>query len=129
MSKDERDQSGLRAVLNFGHTFGHAFETLLGYGTLLHGEAVAIGMVSPPGWPSGSAVLTPDSPLGCARSCKLSACRWMFPQLDAGKIVDAMMHDKKVEYGRLRCRLAELSGPSGAGGRNRCMCRAISVAH
>ena len=45
VEQDEREESGLRAVLNFGHTFGHAFETLCGYGKLLHGEAVAIGMV------------------------------------------------------------------------------------
>ncbi len=38
-------ESGIRAVLNFGHTFGHAIESLLGYGKILHGEAVAIGMV------------------------------------------------------------------------------------
>ena len=38
-------RAGLRAVLNYGHTFAHAFETLTGYGKLLHGEAVAIGMV------------------------------------------------------------------------------------
>ena len=43
VEQDEREQ-GLRAILNFGHTFGHAIETYLGYGTLLHGEAVAIGM-------------------------------------------------------------------------------------
>jgi 3-dehydroquinate synthase len=42
---DERETLGLRAVLNYGHTFAHAFETLAGYGSLLHGEAVAIGMV------------------------------------------------------------------------------------
>ncbi|HEY3521510.1 MAG TPA: 3-dehydroquinate synthase, partial [Rhodanobacteraceae bacterium] len=42
--RDERE-SGERALLNFGHTFGHAIETEAGYGTLLHGEAVAIGMV------------------------------------------------------------------------------------
>lgn len=41
---DERE-SGLRAILNFGHTLGHAIENLAGYGELLHGEAVAIGMV------------------------------------------------------------------------------------
>jgi len=41
---DEREQ-GLRAILNFGHTFGHAIETATGYGTWLHGEAVAAGMV------------------------------------------------------------------------------------
>ncbi len=44
VARDERE-SGLRAVLNFGHTFGHAIETAMGYGTWLHGEAVAAGMV------------------------------------------------------------------------------------
>lgn len=43
--QDEYETTGLRAVLNYGHTFGHAFETLAGYGTLLHGEAVSIGMI------------------------------------------------------------------------------------
>ena len=42
---DEFERTGLRAVLNYGHTFAHAFEALCGYGELLHGEAVAIGMV------------------------------------------------------------------------------------
>lgn len=44
VSRDEHETSGLRAALNYGHTFAHAYETLAGYGTLLHGEAVAIGM-------------------------------------------------------------------------------------
>jgi 3-dehydroquinate synthase len=44
VAKDERE-NGLRKVLNFGHTFGHAIETGLGYGAWLHGEAVAAGMV------------------------------------------------------------------------------------
>ena len=44
VAADERE-GGLRAILNFGHTFGHAIETLTGYDRLLHGEAVAIGMV------------------------------------------------------------------------------------
>jgi 3-dehydroquinate synthase len=44
VEKDEREETGLRAVLNYGHTFAHAFEAVAGYGSLLHGEAVAIGM-------------------------------------------------------------------------------------
>jgi 3-dehydroquinate synthase len=44
VGQDERE-SGLRAILNFGHTFGHAIESGLGYGEWLHGEAVACGMV------------------------------------------------------------------------------------
>jgi 3-dehydroquinate synthase len=45
VEKDEREETGLRAVLNYGHTFAHAFETVGGYGTWLHGEAVSAGMV------------------------------------------------------------------------------------
>src|SRR5581483_8121338 len=45
VEKDEREETGLRAVLNYGHTFAHAFETVGGYGGWLHGEAVAAGMV------------------------------------------------------------------------------------
>jgi 3-dehydroquinate synthase len=45
VEKDEREETGLRAILNYGHTFAHAFETVAGYGALLHGEAVSMGMV------------------------------------------------------------------------------------
>ena len=44
VERDERELTGQRASLNYGHTFGHAFETATGYATLLHGEAVSIGM-------------------------------------------------------------------------------------
>jgi 3-dehydroquinate synthase len=45
VEQDEFERTGLRAKLNYGHTFAHAYEALAGYGELLHGEAVAIGMV------------------------------------------------------------------------------------
>jgi 3-dehydroquinate synthase len=45
VEKDEREETGLRAMLNYGHTFAHAFETVGGYGAWLHGEAVAAGIV------------------------------------------------------------------------------------
>jgi 3-dehydroquinate synthase len=45
VERDEREETGLRTVLNYGHTFAHAFETAAGYGAWLHGEAVAAGMV------------------------------------------------------------------------------------
>jgi 3-dehydroquinate synthase len=45
VERDEREETGLRAVLNYGHTFAHAFETVGGYGAWLHGEAVSAGMV------------------------------------------------------------------------------------
>ena len=45
VSQDEREETGLRAILNYGHTFAHAFEAVGGYGAWLHGEAVSAGMV------------------------------------------------------------------------------------
>ncbi len=45
VEQDERETTGRRLVLNYGHTFAHAFETVAGYGTWLHGEAVAAGMI------------------------------------------------------------------------------------
>jgi 3-dehydroquinate synthase len=45
VEQDERETTGVRAVLNLGHTFAHAFETVAGYGEWTHGEAVAAGMV------------------------------------------------------------------------------------
>ncbi|MFC1665072.1 3-dehydroquinate synthase [Pseudomonadota bacterium] len=45
VTDDEREQTGVRAILNFGHTFAHAIESGMGYGTWLHGEAVAVGMI------------------------------------------------------------------------------------
>ena len=54
VAADERE-SGVRAILNFGHTFGHAIETGTGYGTWLHGEAVGCGMAWPPTFPRDSA--------------------------------------------------------------------------
>ncbi len=44
VERDERETTGLRAILNYGHTFAHALESVVGYGALLHGEAVSIGM-------------------------------------------------------------------------------------
>ncbi|HXF51327.1 MAG TPA: 3-dehydroquinate synthase [Dehalococcoidia bacterium] len=46
VSRDERDTTGLRAILNYGHTIGHAIEAATGYGRVLHGEAIAVGMMA-----------------------------------------------------------------------------------
>ena len=102
VQQDEREETGLRAVLNYGHTFAHAFEALTGYGELLHGEAVSIGMLC-------AARLAQR--LGrvdaafVARQQALTETLGLptkVPKLDRQKILASMMHDKKVEHGKLR---------------------------
>ena len=102
VQRDEFEQTGLRAILNYGHTFGHAFESLTGYGTLLHGEAVAIGMVCASRLAERlgriNAAVT-------ARQLKLLDALGLptkIPRLDPDQVLRTMMHDKKVQHGRLR---------------------------
>ena len=110
VEQDEREESGLRAVLNYGHTFGHAFEALLGYGELLHGEAVAIGMLSASRLSERLGRV--DAEL-TARQHKLLEALGLpteVPRLDGDQILRTMMHDKKVQHGRLRFVLPDRMG-------------------
>jgi 3-dehydroquinate synthase len=100
--QDEREQSGLRAVLNYGHTFAHAFETLTGYSKLLHGEAVALGMVAAARLAERLGRVErgfADRQRALLEALGLPVRR---PKLDPRKILSAMAHDKKVAGGRLR---------------------------
>jgi 3-dehydroquinate synthase len=109
VAADERE-AGLRAILNFGHTFGHAIETLTGYQRLLHGEAVAIGMVMAAdlsvrqGLLSGAEARRIKSVL---RDVGLPVAP---PALPSQDMLAAMGMDKKVLDGRLRLVLAEALG-------------------
>lgn len=102
VGEDEREMSGRRAILNYGHTFAHAIEATAGYGALLHGEAVSIGMQM-------AASLAIQLQL-CDRSLLerqtrlLSACDLpiTFPDADVEAMLPVMMRDKKVAHGRLR---------------------------
>jgi 3-dehydroquinate synthase len=102
VEQDEHEESGLRAILNFGHTFGHAFETLSGYGNMLHGEAVAFGMVC------AARLAERLGRVDAAFTARLRALLETFglpvevPAFDPQQILDSMTHDKKVQYGRLQ---------------------------
>lgn len=98
---DEKESS-LRAILNYGHTFGHAVETLAGYGEIRHGEAVAIGMV---------VVAMVSRELGLCSSEDVEAIRSLLstfalpvapPSFPLDAYLDAMGRDKKVKEGVLR---------------------------
>ena len=131
VEQDEYEESGLRAILNFGHTFGHAFETLSWHSgrsveereegreergeegaippsalrpppsPLLHGEAVAIGMVC------AARLAQRLGRVDAAFSARLRSLLETFglpveaPAFDSQRILDSMMHDKKVQHGQL----------------------------
>lgn len=102
VEKDEREETGLRAVLNYGHTFAHAFEALTHYHQLLHGEAVAIGMLCASRLAEHLGRV--DEAFTGRQHDLLAALRLPIelPRLNRDQILRAMMHDKKVEHGRLR---------------------------
>ncbi|AZN40724.1 3-dehydroquinate synthase [Paenibacillus albus] len=100
VSKDEREND-LRAILNLGHTIGHALEAVAGYNELLHGEAIAIGMI-------GSAKLAVQlgAPEEVYQVTKRVLSRVGLPvrlpeHLDTDEIMRAMMHDKKFQEGTM----------------------------
>jgi 3-dehydroquinate synthase len=101
VAADERE-GGLRAILNYGHTLGHVVETLSGYGTWLHGEAVALGMVA-------AGELAVEMGLWeAAEQDRQKAViaraglplRW--PPLDVEAVLRTLKSDKKVREGRVR---------------------------
>jgi 3-dehydroquinate synthase len=99
---DERE-TGLRAILNFGHTVGHAVEALTGYSTLLHGEAVAIGMVAAARMAARLGML-PAADVGHLRTL---IERYALPTevpsaLAPEAILETMQLDKKTRDGQLQ---------------------------
>lgn len=101
VGEDERE-GGIRAILNLGHTFGHAIETGMGYGNWLHGEAVGAGMVLAAqtsqrlGWIDEADVTRARALIRAAGLPDVA------PDLGLETWLDYMGHDKKVESGKLR---------------------------
>jgi 3-dehydroquinate synthase len=110
VAADERE-SGIRAILNLGHTFGHAIETAQGYGAWLHGEAVATGMLmalelsARRGWIEAAEV-------GDFRHLLMAMNLPLTPPsgMSADQFLDLMGRDKKVVDGRLRLVLCNSIG-------------------
>jgi 3-dehydroquinate synthase len=101
VSQDERE-SGLRAILNLGHTFGHAIESGLGYGQWLHGEAVGCGMVQAAELSAEVAGL-PHADVGrVKRLVAAIGCPVTAPDLGAERWLELMRVDKKAEAGEIR---------------------------
>jgi 3-dehydroquinate synthase len=101
VAKDERE-GGLRAILNFGHTFGHAIEAGLGYGEWLHGEAVGCGMVMAADLSVRLGHLDEAARERLVKVIKAAHLPTQGPALGASRYVDLMRVDKKAEAGEIK---------------------------
>ena len=109
VASDEREQ-GRRAILNFGHTFGHAIEALTGYTEYLHGEAVAVGMTMAANL-SADLGRIPSSDAERLRDLlKRAGLPTTAPGIDAAAALEAMGMDKKAIDGRIRLVLCDRLG-------------------
>jgi 3-dehydroquinate synthase len=110
VSKDERE-GGLRAILNFGHTIGHAIETVTGYKRFLHGEAVAIGMCAAADLAVSMKIFRKDEANRLRELVEMYSLPSRVPgDLNVSEMMSAMEVDKKVNAGKLKFILPESIG-------------------
>ena len=110
VQQDEREETGLRAILNYGHTFAHAFETLTGYSQLLHGEAVAMGMQCAAELAVRLGRLDAEVATRQRRLLEALGLPVQPLPLDPEQVLEVMRHDKKVSHGRLRFTMPDRIG-------------------
>lgn len=101
VAQDETEQ-GLRAILNFGHTFAHAAEALTGYGEIRHGEAVAAGMVAACRLGEACGGFSPAHTERLRSLLMRLGLPTELPRRDCAEYIRTMYSDKKVRSGRLR---------------------------
>jgi 3-dehydroquinate synthase len=109
VAQDERE-TGERALLNFGHTFGHAIEAGLGYGEWLHGEAVAAGMVMAARTSARLGTLPEADVARLSALLERARLPVVAPALGVDRWLELMGRDKKVEGGTLRFVLLDAIG-------------------
>jgi len=109
VGKDERER-GLRQLLNFGHTFGHAIETGLGYGAWLHGEAVAAGMVMAADLSRELGFLSKADTGRIGSLLERAGLPVAAPGIDPTRMRQLMSVDKKAREGRIHFVLLERLG-------------------
>ncbi len=102
VEQDEREETGLRAILNYGHTFAHAFETVGGYGAWLHGEAVAAGMICASRLAERRGLIGADVTERQRRLLQTFALPVAPQRWPVDDLLAVMRRDKKAVAGRLR---------------------------
>jgi 3-dehydroquinate synthetase len=109
VAKDEREQN-LRAILNFGHTFGHAIEAATAYQTYLHGEAVGLGMLIAADLSHRLGLIESDTKGRVRDLLARAGLPTEVPRIGAVKALELMQMDKKVLAGAVRLVLLEKLG-------------------
>ena len=109
VAQDERE-SGVRALLNFGHTFGHVIETHEGYGNWLHGEAVAAGMLQAAELSQKIGWISREDVDRVERILMLANLPTIPPKIATLTALNLMGHDKKVKGGKIRLILLKSLG-------------------
>ncbi len=110
VEQDEFEERDVRALLNFGHTIGHAIEAAAGYGTLLHGEAVSIGMNAAAYLSERVSGLSSSEAARIRMLCEACRLPTVWEGGDAQKVSEIMMRDKKFKAGKMRFVLARRIG-------------------
>jgi len=113
VTKDERE-SGLREILNFGHTFAHALESTTKYRCFQHGEAVAWGMMAAGLLAHEIGVCSADYVSRIVALVRQIGALPPWPGLPASSLIDAMRSDKKTHHGKLRFVLSPRLGKAGS---------------
>lgn len=110
VSRDERETLGLRVLLNYGHSIGHAIESTTGYTQFLHGEAVSIGMMGAGLISHGMNLMSANDVTRQQNVLKGFGLPIGWPELDVDSLLEAMTMDKKTSGGTLRWVLLEKIG-------------------
>ena len=109
----DETETGVRAMLNLGHTFGHAIETAMGYGTWLHGEAVAAGMVMAADLSWRLGLLTQPEAARAKRVIASAGLPVVPPAISQEAFIRFMSKDKKADEGKIRFVLLQGLGKAG----------------
>ena len=111
VAADERERTDARSLLNFGHTIGHAIEYAAGYGNILHGEAISLGIVAA----AEVSVRRAGLSLGEAAQIKAALAAHHLPtklpaDFPRARVLEALPRDKKFEHGQIRFVVAHAIG-------------------
>jgi len=110
VASEDEQEGGRRMILNYGHTVGHALEAVTGYATLLHGEAISVGMMAAARIGERMGLTPPELVRRQSRLLDVYGLPTRLAGIDVDAVIEATSHDKKVAAKRVRWVLLEDAG-------------------